>query len=119
MNEIIMHGKVVKEATMHLVTINNEPDTVAVFTICDIGLPYQRLKEPVFMQVNYRKEAANYIYEYLKENKEVLVYGNLRQKFVRNDETGAKEIRYFILADNVVLLPQFANNTRQKKEEEN
>jgi single-stranded DNA-binding protein len=105
----------VKDASMHLITINNEPETVAVFTVCDIGLPYQKLKEPVFMQVNYRKEAANYICEYLKENKEVIVYGNLRQKFVRNDETGAKEIRYFILADNVVLLPQFV---KAKKEEE-
>ena len=52
MNSIFVHGKVTKKAEMKLLRINNEPVPVAVFTVVDIGLPYQRI-EPTFFLVNY------------------------------------------------------------------
>lgn len=39
-------------------------------------------------------------------DKEILIHGMLRQKFVR-DDSGQKTVRYFILAETVELLPQF------------
>ncbi|MBD5448060.1 MAG: single-stranded DNA-binding protein [Treponema sp.] len=120
MNVIILHGKVTKAAEMRLVYIEKEPVPVAVFTVVDIGLPYQR-GEPLFIQVNYRKEAASLIFKYLTENKEVLIHGILRQKFIREESSGTKQIRYFILADMVELLPQFPKTERKdipNKEEE-
>ncbi|MBQ9622560.1 MAG: single-stranded DNA-binding protein [Treponema sp.] len=113
MNTITIHGKVVKDAEMKLITVKNEPMLVAVFTICDIGLPYQRAKSPLFIQVNYNKEAASLIFEYLKKGKEILVKGMLQQKFKRNDKTGEKEVRYFIFADDVELLPVFPSSSEQ------
>ena len=110
MNAIILHGKVTKAAELKLVYIGNEPATVAVFTVVDIGLPYQK-GEPLFLQVNYKKEAANFIFKHLVENKEVLIRGILRQKFIKDDDSGEKKIRYFILAEDVVLLPVFPKVT--------
>ena len=52
MNHITVHGKIVKKAEMKLIEINKEPCPVAVFTVVDIGLPYQQI-EPIFFQVNY------------------------------------------------------------------
>ena len=106
MNSLTLHGKVTKNAEMKLVYIGREPTPVAVFTVVDIGLPYQQ-SEPLFIQVNYRKEAASLIYKYLVENKEILIHGMLRQKFVRDGESGNKSVRYFILAETVELLPVF------------
>ncbi len=120
MNAIILHGKVTKAAKMSLIYIEKKPVLVAVFTVADIGLPYQR-SDPLFIQVNYRKEAASLIFGYLVENKEVLVHGILRQKFVRDEASGTKQIRYFILADMVELLPQFPKTEKKgasEKEDE-
>lgn len=114
MNSITLHGKVTKAAEMKLVYIGKEPVPVAVFTVVDIGLPYQQA-EPLFMQVNYRKEAANLIYKYLTENKEILIHGVLRQKFIRSNESGKPTIRYFILADMVELLPVFTPSAAKDK----
>lgn len=108
MNSITLHGKVVKGATMHLVTIGNEPTPVAVFTVCDIGLPYQKA-EPLFIQVNYKKEAASLINKYLVEDKEVLIHGVLRQKFLKDEKTDETKVHYYVLADMVELLPVFTN----------
>ena len=71
--------------------------------------------------MNYRKEAASLIFKYLTENKEVLIHGILRQKFIREESSGTKQIRYFILADMVEFLPQFPKRERKdipNKEEE-
>ena len=70
MNQIMIHGKITKAAEMKLITINNEPVPVAVFTVVDIGLPYQNI-EPTYFSVNYPKEQASFINKYLVENKEV------------------------------------------------
>ncbi len=115
MNYITLHGKVTKKAEMKLVTINNEPVPVAVFTVVDIGLPYQQI-EPTFFQVNYPKEAASLICNYLVENKEIMVYGTMRQKYSK-DENGKKVARYYLRADMVELLPVFSSYSVQKNEE--
>lgn len=103
---------------MHLVTIANEPVPVAVFTVCDIGLPYQKTAEPLFIQVNYKKEAASLINQYLVENKEVLIHGVLRQKHLKDDKTGQKKDHYYLLADTVELLPVFAIKKECDKDEQ-
>ena len=113
MNVITLHGKVVRDAEMKLVTVKNEPTLVAVFTVCDIGLPYQRARSPLFIQVNYNKEAASLIFEYLKKGKEILVKGVLQQKFKKNERTGESEVRYYIFAEDVELLPVFPNTAEQ------
>ena len=77
MNHITVHGKITKKAQMKLVNINREPVPVALFTIVDIGSPNQQV-EPTFFFVNYPKEAASLIADYLVENKEVLVHGSMR-----------------------------------------
>lgn len=105
MNNITVHGKVIKKAEMRLININNEPVPVAVFTIVDIGLPYQQI-EPIYFQVNYPKETASLICSYLVENKEVLVHGMMRQKYSK-DSSGNKIQRYYLRAEMVELLPVF------------
>lgn len=114
MNYITVHGKVTKKAEMKLITINNEPVPVAVFTVVDIGLPYQKV-EPTYFSVNYPKEAASLICEYLIENKEVNVYGTMRQKYAK-DSNGNKIARYYLRADMVELLPVFSSYAIQNKE---
>lgn len=116
MNYIIVHGKVTKKAEMKLVTINNEPVPVAVFTVVDIGLPYQKV-EPTYFQVNYPKEAASLICNYLVENKEILIHGTMRQKYSK-DSTGNKIPRYYLRAELVELLPVFSSYSVQKKDDE-
>lgn len=108
MNHITLHGKVVKKAKTVLVTVNNKPDTVTVFTVVDIGLPYKRMN-PVFIQVNYRKDAASLIDKYLVENKEVLIEGRLCQRY-RKSPDGQKTSQDYLEAENVMLLPQFSGN---------
>ena len=114
MNTIIVHGKVTKRAEMKLISINNEHVPVAVFTIVDIGLPFQQI-EPTFFLVNYPKEAASHICDYLVEDKEVLIHGTMRQKYTK-DKTGNKIARYYLRADIVELLPVF--NSMGKKDGE-
>ncbi len=115
-NHITVHGKVTKKAEMKLITINNEPVPVAVFTVVDIGLPYQQV-EPTYFQVNYPKEAANLISGYLVENKEVLIYGTMRQKYAK-DSNGNKISRYYLRAEMVELLPVFSSSVRKEVQNE-
>ena len=105
-NHITVHGKITKDAEMKLVNINGEPTPVAVFTVVDIGLPYQQI-DPTFFSVNYPKEAASLIADYLVEGKEVLIYGTLRQKYSK-DNSGRKAQKYFLRAEGVELIPVFA-----------
>ena len=114
MNHITVHGKIVKKAEMKLIEINKEPCPVAVFTVVDIGLPYQQI-EPIFFQVNYPKEAASRICGYLVENKEVLVYGMIWQKFSK-DSNGNKITRQYLRAEMVELLPVFSSFSDKKKQ---
>ena len=111
MNHITVHGKVTKKAEMKLIDINGEQIPVAVFTVCDIGLPNQNI-QPTYFSVNYPKEAASLISQYLVENKEVNVYGMMRQKYVK-DASGNRVARYYLRAEMVELLPVF---TQLKKE---
>ncbi len=104
-NQITVHGKITKKAEMKLITINNEPTPVAIFTVVDIGLPFQQI-EPTYFIVNYPKEVAYHICNYLVENKEVLIYGTIRQKFSK-DANGNNVPRYYLRADTVELLPVF------------
>ena len=113
MNHITVHGKVTKKAEMKLLNINGEPVPVAVFTVVDIGLPYQQV-EPTYFFVNYPKDAASLIAEYLVENKEVLVHGMMRQKFSK-DKDGNKVLRYYLRADMVELLPVFTQRGAGKE----
>ncbi|MCR5252574.1 MAG: single-stranded DNA-binding protein [Treponema sp.] len=111
MNSIFVHGKVTKKAEMKLLRINNEPVPVAVFTVVDIGLPYQRI-EPTFFLVNYPKEAASLICDYLVEDKEVNIQGVMRQKYTKDDK-GNKIARYYLCADIVELLPVFNSGKKE------
>lgn len=113
MNYIIIHGKVTKKAEMKLVNINNEPVPVAVFTVVDIGLPYQQV-DPTYFSINYPKEAASLISEYLVENKEVMIYGTMRQKYSKDSE-GNRIPKYYVRADMVELLPVFNSYAIQNK----
>ena len=112
MNHITVHGKVTKKAEMKLIDINGEQIPVAVFTVCDIGLPNQNI-QPTYFSVNYPKEAASLIAQYLVIDKEVNVYGMMRQKYVK-DASGNRVARYYLRAEMVELLPVFT----QKKEAE-
>ena len=114
MNHITVHGKITKKAQMKLVNINREPVPVALFTIVDIGSPNQQV-EPTFFFVNYPKEAASLIADYLVENKEVLVHGSMRQKYSK-DVNGNTVVRYFIRADMVELLPVFNSSKIEEAE---
>ncbi|MBQ8680333.1 MAG: single-stranded DNA-binding protein [Treponema sp.] len=116
MNHITVHGKVTKKAEMKLLNINGEPVPVAIFTVVDIGLPYQQV-EPTYFFVNYPKEAASLIAEYLVENKEILIHGTMRQKFAK-DKDGNKVPRYYLRADMVELLPVFTQVSPTKKDAE-
>ena len=111
MNYITVHGKVTNPAEMKLITINGEPVPVAVFTVVDIGLPYQQI-EPTFFLINYPKEAASMISNYLVKDKEVIIHGTLRQKNYKNSN-GERIQRYFVRADMVELLPVF-NSAKTK-----
>lgn len=107
MNHITIHGKITKQAEMKLLTINNEPVPVAVFTVVDIGLPFQQI-DPTFFTVNYPKESAYHICQYLVKDKEVNIYGTIRQKFYKNSK-GESYPRYYVKADMVELLPVFSS----------
>jgi len=113
MNKITVHGKVTKKAEMKLITINNEPVPVAIFTIVDIGLPYQQI-EPTYFTVNYPKESAYHISQYLIKDKEVLIHGTMRQKYAK-DSNGERTPRFYLLADMVELLPVFSSFAGEKQ----
>lgn len=113
MNQIMIHGKITKAAEMKLITINNEPVPVAVFTVVDIGLPYQNI-EPTYFSVNYPKEQASFINKYLVENKEVNIYGSMRQKYIK-DKNGNRVPHYFVRAEMVELLPVFSQTYGENK----
>ena len=113
MNVITVHGKVVKPAEMKLINLKGEPNAMAVFTVVDLGLPNQQ-NEPIYFTVNYPKDAAALIAEYLVEGKEVNVVGTMRQRFHKGPD--GKKVPYsFLQADIVELLPVFA--TRKRKTE--
>ena len=113
MNTVFIHGKITKAAEMKLVTINNEPVPVAVFTVVDIGFPNQN-SDPIFFSVNYPKERASYINKYLIKDKEVNVYGSFQQKHLK-DKNGNRVPHYFVRADMVELLPVFSQTYGENK----
>lgn len=115
MNHITVHGKVTKKAEMKLIDINGEQIPVAVFTVCDIGLPNQNI-QPTYFLVNYPKDAASLISPYLVENKEVNVYGMMRQKYVK-DVNGNRVARYYLRAEMVELLPVFTQMKSESTDE--
>lgn len=116
MNHITIHGKITKKAEMKLITINNEAVPVAVFTVVDIGLPYQQV-EPVYFTINYPEEAASLIYKYLEKDKEVLILGIVRQKYSK-DENGKRIARQYVKATIVELLPVFSSSVKKELQNE-
>ena len=115
-NHIYVHGKVVKSAEMTLINIQGEPTPVAVFTVVDIGLPYQQI-EPTYFVVHYPKEAASLIAKYLVVDKEVMIDGVMRQKYPK-DKNAAANPRYYLKADVVELLPVFASKKERSRTRE-
>ncbi len=100
MNTVIIHGKVVQPGKMVMVNIKGIENTVAIFTVVDIGTP-NKDEEPLFIQVNYRKFSADNLCKYLVKGKELLITGSLKLRYA-----AGKQI-YFIEADEIVLLPLF------------
>lgn len=114
MNVITVHGKVVKPAEMKLINLKGEPNAMAVFTVVDLGLPNQQT-EPIFFTVNYPKDAAALIADYLVEGKEVNIVGTMRQRFHKGPD--GKKVPYnFLQADIVELLPVFAAKRKTNAE---
>lgn len=105
MNFVTMHGFITNDAEKILIKTNTGETPLIIFTLCDPGLPYQK-KEPLTMEVHFLKEAANHIFDYLKKDKEVNVYGFLKQR-VYKTSSGEKRTKIYISAEFVTLVPLF------------
>ncbi len=102
MNTITLHGKVVKDAESILVNNEGIETPLVVFSFVDNGTPYQKNKDPMFIEVHFMKEAAMHIFKYLKKGKEVIVLGCLRMKSYTTKE-GEPRQKYYISADSITF----------------
>ncbi|MBO4704836.1 MAG: hypothetical protein J5647_03765 [Spirochaetaceae bacterium] len=94
MNSITIDGTVFSDAKMELLKEADGKETPMMkFIMMDTGVPFSR-KKSLFIEVNFKKEAATSIFPYMKVGKPVIVRGELSTK-------GTKEPRYYIAADIV------------------
>lgn len=105
MNSVSIHGIITSDAEKILIKTNTGETPLIIFTLCDLGLPYQK-KEPLSIEVHFLKEAANHIFDYLKKDKEVIVSGFLKQR-VYQTAAGETRSKLYISADFVTLVPLF------------
>lgn len=101
MNSITLHGNIIRDASVNLININGSEIPKVSFSFIDFGLPYQK-NEPMCIDVEFIKEAAMHIYEYLKKGKEVVVTGCLRCK-IYTTQQGLEKQKYYIQADYIVI----------------
>ena len=106
MNRVTIVGKVVNNAEIILINSPSGKQMPLVkFQVCDMGLPYQK-SEPMTIEVQFMKEAASHIYEYLTKDKEVCIDGFLHEKKLSVRQVS----KYYVIADYVTLLPLTKKN---------
>ena len=105
MNKVIIWGKVTKNAEKVQIATSQEQTSFVSFNVVDLGKPYQNQNtENLEIEVNFQKEAAFHIYEFLVKDKEVYIDGCLRMKTVKN-QRGQSWKKYYVAADYVGLIP--------------
>lgn len=100
MNNISILGRITKDAELILVTSLNGETPLAVFTLSDLGLPFQT-NEPLSIEIHYLKEPASIIANRFKRGNEVFVIGTLKtKKFISH---GLEKRKYYVQAENIMF----------------
>lgn len=111
-NTITVHGKVTTPAKNILVYKDSslkESSVATIFTVIDIGEPYKN-EPPVFLKIHFDKAAAPNIAPYLVKGKEVLIFGKMKSRYLRNGR-----LEYYTYAENVTLLPAFTGGLNEQE----